>query len=122
MIYIREAHASDVWPLGKAVNITNHKTIQERKDASDLLLNKDLKIPILLDTMENTFDKEFAVWPERYFIFYDGKVLYIASPTSELGYNRGIFWQNLMNLQYALTEGLPISNNHDIEVPEHIQC
>jgi len=89
MVYIDEAHASDKWPLGHFVDIPNHQTIQERTQAAKMLVsNYDFKLPVLLDTMENLFDKNFAVWPERYFIIKDGMVNFIAGPTSEYGYDR----------------------------------
>jgi len=54
-------------------------------------------IPIFLDTMENLFDKEFAVWPERYYISIDGVLQYVAFPNHEFGYNRDNFTNALLN-------------------------
>jgi len=90
VVYIEEAHASNAWPLGKFVDIPNHTCVADRKKASAILRERGLSpsIPIYLDTMENAFDKAFAVWPERYYIVLNGVLEYVAEPTHEYGYNR----------------------------------
>jgi len=52
MIYINEAHAVDVWPIGLSAGTINysHKTIQDRASIS------------------NEFDETFGVWPFRYYV------------------------------------------------------
>jgi len=98
LVYIREAHASDAWPLGDTVQIPNHKTIEERKTAAIKLQKKGLKIPILLDSMNNDFERNFAVWPERYFIVVNGKVEYVAFPTNEFGFDRPAFEEEIKKI------------------------
>lgn len=117
MVYIREAHASDVWPLGHHVDIPNHKTIEDRKKAAEKL-NKD-NIEILLDTMDNTFDNTFAAWPERYYIIYDGVIQYIASPTSEFGFDRFLLYNTIYRIYKALRENLMIIRER-VDAPQTI--
>jgi len=94
VVYIAEAHASDAWPLGHFVDIPNHTCQADRNQALSLLRSKfflDSSIPIFADTMENHFDKEFAVWPERCYISIDGVLQYVAMPNHEFGYDRDEF-------------------------------
>uniref|UniRef100_A0A6B2LUR9 Iodothyronine deiodinase n=1 Tax=Arcella intermedia TaxID=1963864 RepID=A0A6B2LUR9_9EUKA len=94
MVYIAEAHASDIWPLGKQVCITNHKSIEERRSAAKRMVEEfGFEIPILLDTMSDEFDKQYAVWPERYYCVKDGKMHMIGKPTHEFGYDRGTLYR-----------------------------
>lgn len=97
-IYISEAHAQDEWKLGNRVNINQHKTLEERiQAAKSFVQDTNFKIPMVVDSMENLFDKEYAVWPDRYFIVHNGKMTFIPSP-GNYGYDRGDleFTLNLM--------------------------
>jgi len=88
-VYIAEAHANDVWPLGRHVDIHDHRNFAERVAASQILLNKfDFKIPLLYDTMDNLFDKEYAVWPERYYLVFNNELLLNYEPQITFGFDR----------------------------------
>jgi len=88
-VYISEAHAQDEWPLGNHVCLNQHKTMEERLSvAKDFQEKYDFKLPLLVDTMENTLDNLYACWPERFFIIVDGKMELIAEPTNAFGYER----------------------------------
>jgi len=100
IIYIAEAHASDVWPLGKHVCIPDHKTLKDRQVAATLMRDMfKCPLPMLIDSMSNQFDNAFAVWPERYFIIQDYKMKLIASPNKETGYDRKEISYHLVDLQ-----------------------
>jgi len=90
-IYISEAHASDVWPLGTTVCVKQHKSIQDRIDAAKehLIKNRDCKIPVLVDTIDNSFDSYYCGWPERFFIIVGKNVELVGMPSTEdKGFNR----------------------------------
>lgn len=80
-IYIREAHASDsLWPSRK-VKIKQHKTYRERQHAANTCQSAlNLKIPVLIDDMNNTANIGFQGWPDR---------LYILSPKGTIAYRGG---------------------------------
>jgi len=91
----------DKWPLGNHICIPDHKTINERKYAAILLRDKfQSKIPIVLDTMSNTFDLTYAIWPERYYIVNNGIIYSVGMPTTEFGYDR-------KNLEYLIKRFIP---------------
>jgi len=106
MIYIDEAHANDIWPLGNHIEIPNHKTFGDRQNAAKLLKEKfNLQLPVLLDSMENKFDQEYAVWPERYYFIKNGKFGIIGQPTTEFGYDRkSLEWELRMFVNQQLKE------------------
>lgn len=105
VVYIAEAHASDGWPLGHFVDIPNHTCIADRKQASALMRSKyglEPSVPVFLDTMDNEFDKEFAVWPERYYVSIRGVLQFVAMPNHEFGYDRSQFRNALDNTSFIL--------------------
>jgi len=88
-IYIAEAHAKEIWPLGNHVDLSSHTTFAERVEASHILTKKyGLNIKMMYDTMSDAFDKTFAVWPERYYLIRDNKMEKIYAPTIEFGFDR----------------------------------
>jgi len=106
MVYIDEAHANDIWPLGNHIDLPNHKTISDRTHAASLLKDKfNLQIPVLLDSMTNNFDQEYAVWPERYYFIKNGKLDIIGQPTTEFGYDRkSLEWELRMYVEQQRKE------------------
>jgi len=88
-VYILEAHAKDVWPLGTKICFNEPKTIEERLQiANNFATDYNFQIPILVDDMDNNFNGKYAAWPERYYIIQDEKMKLIAEPSTEYGYNR----------------------------------
>jgi len=88
MVYIAEAHAKDIWPLGTLESLPSHEIIQDRLNAAQILLSKyKSKIPMLLDTMSDEFDSEYAIWPERYYVIRAGKIEHVFMPTHEFGFD-----------------------------------
>jgi len=89
MVYIREAHASDEWPLGKTKCVPQHKTLQDRiAVASELIEKYGFTMKVVVDSMDNQFNNNFHVWPERYFLFSGYNLEYVSKPTNEFGFDR----------------------------------
>jgi len=84
-VYITEAHAIDEWPLGNEISVC----YQPKSNSSRISLAKsyrqqfDLKVPILVDTIENKFEKEYSLWPFRFYIMVGGRVVKKAQPRAE---------------------------------------
>lgn len=83
MVYLHEAHADDIWPMG--YGITNPKNIPERWDRFDKLMKRFPKLETFIehrfcDDMNNTFNSKTGAWPESYY-FADasGNALYGTS-------------------------------------------
>jgi len=102
----------DEWPLGNFVCLNQHKTMEERLDAANTFKTKyDFKIPLLVDTMENTLDNKYACWPERFFIIQKGILQLVGEPTTEFGYNRSLIAEWLYRDWNARNAALPNSTN-----------
>ena len=84
-IYISEAHAADVWPIGLSAGVINykHKSIEDRISyAKKFVDTHQFKIPVVVDTMDNDFRATFSAWPFRVFIVKDNKIEYISNITN----------------------------------------
>lgn len=82
MIYINEAH-SEIWPIGEAAGVINqsHKKIDDRINcAIEFKKKHELFFPIYCDSMNDTFEIEYASWPFRYFVITNGKIQNIGYP------------------------------------------
>lgn len=83
-VYILEAHAEDEWKLGNKICIKQHKTLEERMEAARKFKEENgVKIPILVDTMDNVFNGEFAAWPTRFYVVYNGEMVYIEKDSDD---------------------------------------
>jgi len=94
LVYIREAHANDEWPSPssrhqpqeKVIDIPSHNSIKERIDVARRMkeeMEVDANVEVLVDNMDDEFNKEFAAWPIRYFIAKDGKLLHKSDNSVE---------------------------------------
>jgi len=77
VIYIREAHPSDGWHIGRH-NIRDPKTMDERRRVAgrcESALEYDIRTYV--DEMDDRVMKAYAAWPDRlYLIGVDGRVVY----------------------------------------------
>jgi len=82
-VYIEEAHARDEWPIGATIScIDQPKTLEERVSAAREFVSEfDYRIPVLIDSMDNHFQKAFAVWPFRFYVIEGGRVALKAEPS-----------------------------------------
>ena len=86
VIYVREAHPDDGWQVPQnrrsGVVFAAPKTLGEReKIAKACEVGLALKMPILLDGMDDAVEKAYAAWPDRiYIVGSDGKIAYKGEP------------------------------------------
>ncbi|CAG8548161.1 3553_t:CDS:2 [Acaulospora morrowiae] len=81
MIQIREAHASDVWPIGNIVDVKEHRALSDRLVAAREMVEKtQLEIPVLADTMNDSFLNLYSPWPFRFFVVVDGILKLVGMP------------------------------------------
>jgi hypothetical protein len=82
MVYIAEAHASDLWQL--AVNerdevvFANPRTMGERNDlAQACVRNLNVGFPAVVDGIDNAVEAAYTAWPDRLVMLdADGKVAF----------------------------------------------
>jgi len=73
LVYIQEIHPSDGWQVLSNVQddvlFEQPETIDEKAEMAGVcLLNLNLKMPTLLDGMDNDVDLKYAALPERLFV------------------------------------------------------
>lgn len=89
LIYIKEAHAEDTWPLGLADKTLQTHTTESRLENARRLLVKYPEFPdaaqVLVDEAPgNEFDELFAAWPLRFYVIDKGAVSFIGEPHGDL--------------------------------------
>lgn len=98
-IYILEAHAKDEWPIsssrynptGKPVSYFQPTTNEERISiAQDFVSAYNFRLPVVIDCIENEFERQYSSWPIRFFIFQNKKIKYIAQPKNCTYYPQAI--------------------------------
>ena len=70
----------------QVIDIPSHNTIEERIAVAKKMKEEmeiDSNVEVLVDNMEDEFNKEFAAWPIRYFIAKDGKLLHKSNNSIE---------------------------------------
>jgi len=86
VVYIEEAHASDVWQLDinrkQDVVFAAPRSLEERTNVADSCVRKlNIHMPALLDDFQNSTERAFTGWPDRlYVIDRDGRVAYKSKP------------------------------------------
>lgn len=86
MVYIKEAHASDVWQMSSnlkdKVVFASPKSFDERSQLGQMCVrNLGIKIPAVVDTFDDTTERDYTGWPDRlYVIDASGRVAYKSQP------------------------------------------
>ena len=82
IVYIREAHPTDGWQVGKnerdKILIKQPTTLEGRGEVCSLMADKlGLEIPAIVDTLDDVANKAYSGWPDRlYLVGKDGKIAY----------------------------------------------
>jgi hypothetical protein len=85
-VYIQEAHPTDLWQVSSNVKdgvlFASPDTTEERVDVANTCVVKlAVKIPALLDGIDNRTERAYTGWPDRlYIVGTDGRVRYKSAP------------------------------------------
>ncbi|MDP8929985.1 MAG: hypothetical protein M3O70_15810 [Actinomycetota bacterium] len=80
IVYIKEAHPEDGWVLThnreEGIAVSDPSSEQERVAVAGACVARSaIRIPVLLDSMDNTVASAYGGWPDRlYLIGRDGRV------------------------------------------------
>ena len=86
MVYIQEAHPVDLWQVSSNVKdgvlFASAKTEGERTETANVCVTRlSIKIPALVDGIDNRVERAYTGWPDRlYIIGTDGRVQYKSGP------------------------------------------
>lgn len=107
LVYICEAHSVDGWQTdsneAEGIRINQHTTLDERRDAAKLCAERlALRIPTLLDEMDNRACEAYSAWPERiYIVDPDGKIHFRGGP-GPYEFDPGVARASLVDLLRAV--------------------
>jgi Iodothyronine deiodinase len=85
-VYILEAHPTDLWQMAanvrEGVLFRSPRTNNERTEtASACVRNLGIRIPALLDGIDNRTERAYTAWPDRlYLIGQDGRIIFKTRP------------------------------------------
>ena len=86
MVYITEAHPSDVWQMESNIKdkvvFASPQSEEERAFVAGACVRKlGIKIPAVLDEFGNSTERQYTAWPDRlYLIDGAGRVAYKSLP------------------------------------------
>ena len=86
MVYIREAHPSDIWQMAvnerEKVVYESPRNADERANLAGVCVrNLGIEFPSVVDGFDNATDTAYSGWPDRlYVIDRDGRVAYKSAP------------------------------------------
>jgi type I thyroxine 5'-deiodinase len=86
IVYIQEAHSSDVWQMAsnlrdKVIFRSPLSFVERTEVASSCVRKLGIKIPAVIDDMENSTERAYTGWPDRiYLIDQSGRVAFKTKP------------------------------------------
>ena len=67
------------WPVGSKWHIPQHETLDERINLAMKYISEfDFPIPVYVDNIENEFNTKYAAWPDRAYIIFENKIIYVS--------------------------------------------
>ena len=94
MVYIAEAHSSDMWQLPvnekQGVVYAAPKSAEERDAlAAACVRNLKIDLPAIVDGIDNVTERAYTAWPDRLFVIDKyGRVAFKSAP-GPYGFNPG---------------------------------
>ena len=82
IVYIKEAHPEDGWVVtpnrDEGVTVYDPQSVEERSEVAETCLVKSaIRIPMLVDGLDNTVASAYGGWPDRlYLIGRDGRIAF----------------------------------------------
>ena len=109
MVYIREAHPSDIWQMASNVRekvvYESPRNADERANLAGVCVrNLGIEFPSVVDGFDNATDTAYSGWPDRlYVIAADGRIAYKSAP-GPFGFKPAEVQQTLQRLLPARAE------------------
>ncbi|TWW57822.1 Type I iodothyronine deiodinase [Takifugu flavidus] len=66
----------DGWAFKNNIDINQHRNLEDRLSAAQILVQKDPLCPVVVDDMNNSCAIKYGALPERLYVLQAGKVLY----------------------------------------------
>uniref|UniRef100_A0A1A8MQ43 Iodothyronine deiodinase n=1 Tax=Nothobranchius pienaari TaxID=704102 RepID=A0A1A8MQ43_9TELE len=79
VVYIAEAHPADGWAFSNNIDINQHRSLEHRLEAAQILVQNEPLCPVVVDVMSNVAAEKYGAQPERLYVLQARKVLYKGS-------------------------------------------
>ena len=95
MVYIKEAHPSDGWTMPanerQGISIRDPKNYDERvKVAEKTCSTLRIKLPCLVDGMDNAVNRAYSAWPDRVYVVDRGGKIAVKAEQGPRGFGPGV--------------------------------
>lgn len=92
IIYIQEAHPTDLWQLPSNVRegvlFSSPRTDEERNSTALACVRKlGIRIPALLDSIDNRAEQAYTGWPDRLYLIAAGGRVAFKSEAGPFGFS-----------------------------------
>jgi hypothetical protein len=92
VVYITEAHSTDMWQMASNVRdgvlFANPTTVAGRQEvAGACVRNLHISIPALIDSLDNTVERNYTAWPDRLFLIGKDGVVRWKSGAGPFGFS-----------------------------------
>lgn len=68
--------ASDGWAFKNNIDIKQHRSLEERLSAAQILVQEEPLCPVVVDDMNNSCSIKYGAMPERLYVLRAGNVTY----------------------------------------------
>lgn len=72
--------ASDGWAFKNNIDINQHRSLEDRLSAAQILVQEGPLCPVVVDDMNNSCSIKYGAMPERLYLLQAGKVAYKVRP------------------------------------------
>ncbi|KAG7514170.1 type I iodothyronine deiodinase [Solea senegalensis] len=86
VIYIAEAHSTDEWAFTNNIDISQHRSLEDRLSAAQILVQREPLCPVVVDEMNDVTAMKYGALPERLYVLQAGKIIY-KGREGPAGYN-----------------------------------
>jgi len=78
VVYVEEAHATDGWAFPGNVDISQHRTLEDRLTAAARLTTSPLpaNLTVVADAMSNELALAYGGLPDRFYVVHNGTVAF----------------------------------------------
>lgn len=87
LVYIREAHASDEWPMQWQVEFPQPKSLEDRTQramaCNEALGLADAGVEVVVDGLDDEFARRFAAWPAACYVVEHGALVFVGQPRDD---------------------------------------
>jgi type I thyroxine 5'-deiodinase len=103
IVYIQEAHSSDVWQMASNVRdkviFRTPQSYEERTDVATSCVRKlGIKIPAIVDDLSNSTERSYTGWPDRIYLVDEKGTIVLKTKPGPFGFKTSALEKELQHL------------------------